>query len=149
MNYLAVSSIVIPLIVVVFIVIYLFFLKNRRQKEQQLDEQLTDILSLQRNLQQQIASFNQQLQSSSTIVKAQQQQLQAFEEEINLKLDTLFSNLEHIESKVQLIESETPENKLYSRAKKMIEMGADIEEVISECEISRAEAQLLFSLNIK
>ncbi|GAB0109667.1 MULTISPECIES: DUF2802 domain-containing protein [Pseudoalteromonas] len=40
-----------------------------------------------------------------------------------------------------------PEAKIYSRAVKMVELGADINEVIRECELPRAEAELLFSLH--
>ena len=37
--------------------------------------------------------------------------------------------------------------KIYSRAVKMVELGADLDEVIRECELPRAEAELLFSLH--
>ncbi len=40
-----------------------------------------------------------------------------------------------------------PESRLYSRALKMVELGADINEVIRECEIPRAEAELLFTMH--
>lgn len=40
-----------------------------------------------------------------------------------------------------------PNAKIYSRAVKMVELGADIEEIIRECELPRAEADLLMSLH--
>ncbi|WP_439331988.1 DUF2802 domain-containing protein [Pseudoalteromonas caenipelagi] len=42
-----------------------------------------------------------------------------------------------------------PDAKIYSRAVKMIELGADLEEIMRECEIPRAEAELLMSLHQK
>lgn len=42
-----------------------------------------------------------------------------------------------------------PDAKMYSRAVKMVELGADIEEVMRECELPRAEAELLMSLHNK
>lgn len=42
---------------------------------------------------------------------------------------------------------EDPNAKMYSRAIKMIGLGADIDEVIRECELPKAEAALLFSLH--
>ncbi|GAA60013.1 hypothetical protein P20652_1877 [Pseudoalteromonas sp. BSi20652] len=42
-----------------------------------------------------------------------------------------------------------PDAKIYSRAVKMVELGADLDEVIRECELPRAEAELLFSLHKK
>jgi hypothetical protein len=41
---------------------------------------------------------------------------------------------------------EQPEDKLYSRAFKLLAKGADIEEIITECELPRAEAEMLFSM---
>ncbi|GAA5213973.1 DUF2802 domain-containing protein [Corallincola platygyrae] len=40
-----------------------------------------------------------------------------------------------------------PENRLYNRAMKMVSLGADLEEVMTECELPRAEAELLFTLH--
>lgn len=40
-----------------------------------------------------------------------------------------------------------PDAKIYSRAVKMVELGADIEEIIRECDLPRAEAELLMSLH--
>lgn len=40
-----------------------------------------------------------------------------------------------------------PDAKIYSRAVKMVELGADLEEIIRECELPRAEAELLMSLH--
>jgi len=42
---------------------------------------------------------------------------------------------------------EDPDAKIYSRAVKMVGLGADLDEVIRECELPRAEAELLFSLH--
>ncbi|GMM86075.1 DUF2802 domain-containing protein [Pseudoalteromonas sp. MTN2-4] len=42
-----------------------------------------------------------------------------------------------------------PDAKIYSRAVKMIELGAGLEEIMQECEIPRAEAELLLSLHQK
>jgi hypothetical protein len=42
---------------------------------------------------------------------------------------------------------QTPENKLYSRAVKMVELGAGVEEIMAECELPKAEAELLLSLH--
>ncbi|WP_404338977.1 DUF2802 domain-containing protein [Pseudoalteromonas mariniglutinosa] len=40
-----------------------------------------------------------------------------------------------------------PNAKIYSRAVKMVELGADLDEIIRECELPRAEAELLMSLH--
>jgi cell division protein FtsL len=40
-----------------------------------------------------------------------------------------------------------PQAKLYSRAVKMVSLGAGIEELMSECELPKAEAELLLRLH--
>jgi hypothetical protein len=53
------------------------------------------------------------------------------------------------EQTVEQIQAQQPEDKLYSRAFKLVELGADIEEVMKECEIPRAEAEMLLSVHQK
>lgn len=40
-----------------------------------------------------------------------------------------------------------PESKIYSRAMKMVQMGATLDEIMLECELPQAEAELLFNLH--
>lgn len=44
------------------------------------------------------------------------------------------------------LQEQQPEDKLYSRAYKLAALGADLEEIIKECEIPRAEAEMLLSV---
>ncbi|MER2492129.1 DUF2802 domain-containing protein [Catenovulum sediminis] len=59
------------------------------------------------------------------------------------QLAQYFAELENRFSELELVD---PESKLYSRAAKLAEKGASIEEIIEECEIPRAEAELVVSL---
>ena len=52
------------------------------------------------------------------------------------------------ENQVTLAAS-APENRLYTRATKMVELGASIEELMIDCELPKAEAELLFNLHRK
>jgi hypothetical protein len=61
----------------------------------------------------------------------------------------LQSEAQELKQKQQDIQLADPESKIYSRAVKMITLGADIEEIIRECELPRAEAELLFTLHQK
>jgi septal ring factor EnvC (AmiA/AmiB activator) len=40
-----------------------------------------------------------------------------------------------------------PESKIYSKAMKMVHLGATLEEIMLECELPQAEAELLFNLH--
>lgn len=55
--------------------------------------------------------------------------------------------LAELQQQQQAIALSDPESKIYSRAVKMVELGADLEEIIRECELPRAEAELLFNLH--
>ena len=68
----------------------------------------------------------------------------------NLK-DKISSSDQHdamqkIQDSQQELTLQDPERRLYSRAAKMVELGADLDEVMSECELPQAEAELLISL---
>jgi len=52
------------------------------------------------------------------------------------------------ENQLNLV-AQAPENRLYTRAAKMVTLGASIEELMSECELPRAEAELLLNLHKK
>lgn len=52
------------------------------------------------------------------------------------------------ENQLNLV-AQAPENRLYTRATKMVELGASIEELMVECELPRAEAELLLNLHRK
>lgn len=58
-----------------------------------------------------------------------------------------------IENQAQLAEQQQkvdmfdPDSKLYNRAMKMVQLGAPLEEVMRECELPRAEAELLYNLH--
>jgi len=44
-------------------------------------------------------------------------------------------------------QSQQPEDKLYSRAQKMVMLGADVAELVAECDLPTAEAEMLVALH--
>lgn len=75
-------------------------------------------------------------------------------EELRSGVLSIGSRLLEVEQMTQVLQEQQqqlnlvdPDSKLYSRAVKMVELGADLEEVMRECELPRAEAELLFSLH--
>ncbi|WP_298768962.1 DUF2802 domain-containing protein [uncultured Shewanella sp.] len=53
------------------------------------------------------------------------------------------------DAKIDETHLQDPQAKLYSRAMKMVSLGADVEELIQECELPKAEAELLLRLHGK
>ncbi|MDU0112824.1 DUF2802 domain-containing protein [Psychrosphaera aquimarina] len=138
----AINSVVILCFAIVIILAFSQIIRRLADKQddidvlkKQLDEQ-NDKITIYENItnrqQQQITDINKNL----TACLAPLEQLEVRIEEVASTTQLLQSN----------IDSESSEHKLYGRAKKMIEMGADIDELVVECEIPRAEAELLISI---
>ncbi len=62
------------------------------------------------------------------------------------KVKELNVALEQIQAKIEELSDLDPDSRLYSKASKLVASGATIEELMQECELPRAEAELLFSL---
>ena len=84
-----------------------------------------------------------------TINKNEIEEIRAGLLKIGKHVMELQGQAQELKQKQQDIQLTDPESKIYSRAVKMIELGADIEEVMRECELPRAEAELLFTLHQK
>ncbi|PSW45619.1 DUF2802 domain-containing protein [Photobacterium leiognathi] len=62
------------------------------------------------------------------------------------KLADMSHQLEMVEDRQTEIMMNDPEGRLYSRASKMVELGADVHELMNECDLPKAEAELLLRL---
>ncbi|AGH82031.1 hypothetical protein PCNPT3_10465 [Psychromonas sp. CNPT3] len=65
------------------------------------------------------------------------------------KIQSLELVIKKTQENQQSFVDQSPENRLYTRATKMVELGASIDELMQECELPRAEAELLLSLHRK
>ncbi|WP_410010868.1 DUF2802 domain-containing protein [Shewanella sp. NFH-SH190041] len=68
---------------------------------------------------------------------------------IGRRVLTMEKSLQQQQERIEEQVEQDSGSKLYSRANKMIELGADMEELIRECELPRAEAELLMRLRQK
>jgi len=110
-----------------------------------------------RSHKQQLALLSQQLDTSQQqwgIAQAEIEELRAGVIGVGQRVlvlqerqQALAAELEQLDVQQQAIALSDPESKIYSRAMKMVELGADLEEIIRECELPRAEAELLFNLH--
>lgn len=57
--------------------------------------------------------------------------------------------IQHLNERITELEQVDNDGRLYSRASKMVKLGADINELIEECELPKAEAELMMSLQNK
>ncbi|WP_143698202.1 DUF2802 domain-containing protein [Vibrio sp. qd031] len=54
-----------------------------------------------------------------------------------------------LNDRIREIENNDNDGRLYSRASKMVKLGADVNELIQECDLPKAEAELMMSLQNK
>ncbi len=57
--------------------------------------------------------------------------------------------IQHLLERIKDLEQADGDGRLYSRATKMVQLGADLNELIQECELPKAEAELMMSLQNK
>lgn len=86
----------------------------------------------------------------------QTQILRAEIAEVRTAIENMANHVQHLQGRTEELAQQQhsfkeadPQAKLYSRAVKMIELGAPLDEVMRECELPLAEAELLFSLHRK
>ncbi|WP_234399160.1 DUF2802 domain-containing protein [Pseudoalteromonas sp. T1lg75] len=86
----------------------------------------------------------------------QTQILRAEIAEVRTAVENIANHVQHLQGRTEELAQQQhsfkdadPQAKLYSRAVKMIELGAPLDEVMRECELPLAEAELLFSLHQK
>ncbi|MBU2917478.1 DUF2802 domain-containing protein [Psychrosphaera sp. F3M07] len=138
----AINSVVILCFAIVIILAFSQIIRRLADKQADIDV-----------LKKQLDEQNDKITIYENITNRQQQQITDINKNLNAclaPLEQLEARIEEVASSTQLlqsnIDSESSEHKLYGRAKKMIEMGADIDELVVECEIPRAEAELLISI---
>lgn len=89
------------------------------------------------------------LLASNESFKKQFTEIHAGSVGLGKKIQQLDAALKKAEENQLDLVAQAPENKLYTRATKMVELGASIEELMKECELPRAEAELLLNLHKK
>ncbi len=94
-------------------------------------------------LEQQLTTASNKISQLEKTIQQQNTVLQQHQNNQQQQLDVI----KELHNKVLLLEQEHQANPMYTRAKKLIELGADVDEIVKECELSRAEAELLISIN--
>ncbi|MFT6902812.1 MAG: hypothetical protein ACJAXS_003031 [Colwellia sp.] len=135
---------------VIVILVVLLLVARKNHFAQQIDE-----------LQQQVNNQEIQLLELQDLLARQQSQLESNQQyctESQIENEQVSKQLEHrikvtqeqFNNQFQSIEQllhQQPEDKLYTRAQKLVELGAGLAEIMRECDIPRAEAEMLLSIH--
>lgn len=136
--------------VVMFVAMLLLALKNRFARQidelqQRLHSQDLQLVELQDLLAQSQSQFEINQQRVAESQRENEQVSKQLEHRIKVTQEQFNSKFQSIE---QLL-LQQPEDKLYTRAQKLVELGADIAEIMRECDIPRAEAEMLLAVHRK
>ncbi|MGL5291987.1 MAG: DUF2802 domain-containing protein [Vibrionaceae bacterium] len=109
-----------------------------------------------RNKQTHVEAAENKYQAMELLAKNMRQQQQALAKQFNElraasvgmseKLAQLSARFDDLAEKHHQLEEQKGEGRLYSRAGKLVELGADLEELMEECELPKAEAELLMNV---
>ncbi|MBA6354540.1 MULTISPECIES: DUF2802 domain-containing protein [unclassified Colwellia] len=120
-----------------------YFYRTHKVLKTQLETQelfINELQSSQNSVNKQLLEFNNKLES-----------LQLENEQVSKQLEHRIKILQQESGlQKQLIDqfqNQQPQDKLYSRAFKLVELGAEIDEVVRECDIPLAEAEMLISVH--
>ena len=144
-------SIVVTLLIVVLLVfaIALLYIIRLLNKINTLDEQVASITLALDNQQMNDIQQHEQLHIIQKSLQKPLLENEQVTKQLTVRTKNLQEKLAELSAELEKLKHEQPEDKLYRRALKMVELGADIEEVIVECELPRAEAELLFAIHLK
>ena len=122
-------------------------IERQQQRLMMLTETASEVLALKNQLAQQSGNdFAQTEQLQQSLELSLKQQLQAQEQQLQQTVEKLSEEQQALAQKLQQIAEQDPGAKLYQRAAKLVAGGASVEEIMQECDLPRAEAELLAAM---
>jgi len=133
-------------LVLLFSTVFFVFLVKLKNRVAILNLQMQSTSLLVNDLQ----SINQKFQQDFDVLVEESAQLAAENVQVSKQLEHRIKNLQQqaIDQKDLLTQwqENQGQDKFYNRAFKLAAKGADIEEIMSECELPRAEVEMLLSV---
>lgn len=120
----------------VILVLVIFIILNR--KNAQLTAQLTHA-----------QKQNQQLQDEQKRLSKQFVEFRTASISMGQKVADISQLSQHFDERLNELENTDADSRVYSRANKLVQLGAGINELMEECELPKAEAELMMSLQAK
>jgi hypothetical protein len=134
--------------IVMLVAMLLLALKNRfsrqiEELQQKLQNQEIQLVELQTLLVDSQSQLDDNLQYCQESQRENEQVSKQLEHRIKVTQEQFNSQVEVIDKLLH----QQPEDKLYTRAQKLVELGADIAEIMQECDIPKAEAEMLLAVH--
>lgn len=110
-------------------------------------------------LQKQLSKLRNKAEALTVLVKEGDRQRESFKRElqelrsgtigVGRRVIEIEKRLQQQSERIEESSQQDPQAKLYTRAMKMVALGAGVDELIKECELPKAEAELLIRLHRK
>jgi len=133
------TMVVIPAVAILLVIFVVWHHQLQQRQIRQLAERIANLSAQQPNQ----GAELEELRSGVIGIGHRILQLEQALQNIESNQQALASELEQLTEHQQKIQLFDPDSRLYSRAVKMVQLGAGLEEVMSECELPRAEAETL------
>lgn len=123
-------------------------IERQQQRLMRLTETASELLALKKQLDQQ-NDFAQVEQLQQSLELSLKQQLDQRSEQLQQQVQQLAQQQQALQQKLQHLSEQDPGAKLYQRAAKLVADGASVEEIMQECDLPRAEANLIAAMRGK
>ncbi|WP_284243469.1 DUF2802 domain-containing protein [Thalassotalea insulae] len=141
------------LVAIVFIVsIYLLYYLLKRRFEQRINTLATQLSSIEFV----VNDVKERFHSHDDVYASKQQELQSWQlehqqvsQQLEHRIKVIQEKLQAYQEQLTQLQQQQPQDRLYTRAQKMVALGADIEEIVQECGLPVAEAEILIAMHKK
>ncbi|MGM0526399.1 MAG: DUF2802 domain-containing protein [Pseudomonadota bacterium] len=121
-------------------------IERQQQRLMMLTESASEVLALKQQLNSNGNDFAQTEQLQQSLEQSVKQQLDQQSERLQQQVKQLTEEQHALQQKFEQLSQQDPGAKLYQRAAKLVAGGASVEEIMQECDLPRAEAELIAAM---
>ncbi|MFD2168179.1 DUF2802 domain-containing protein [Thalassotalea euphylliae] len=144
-NPIIITALVLSIFAIAVTVVVSKIISLNRQQEL-VANQLSTLELLTTDVQASVKTLSDKLEQHKSAQQDSQLENDQVSRQLEHRIKQLQSSFEHITSQIKSLQEEQPQDKLYSRAYKLAGLGADVEEIMKECELPRAEVEMLLAI---
>ena len=134
-------------IVLTFYILILFYNKKNNVRFNALETQIESYEFIINEIKIANQQHESDLKAKDKTLQAWQLEHQQISQQLEHRIKVLQEKLSQVHENITQIQQQQPEDKLYSRAQKMVKLGADVDELVKECDLPYAEAEILIAMH--
>lgn len=146
-NPIIISAILMLLVILVMFLLWLVMKLSSKLKQLSAQTEAANLVS--EEFQHQVAHLEQLRGEDSQQLTAWQHEQEQVTEQLIHRTKQMQQQIKSLSESAEKLANMQPEDKLYSRAQKMVQLGADKDEIVRECQLPLAEVEILLSMHAK